>query len=803
MKNNYKSLSDTLSFWHFDDNLMVFSDGSLGGGFKLKGLDITCLTNSEINNFSSAIENLLVLCEEGLRLQIFYRLGSNVSEIIKKHEEIFIDSDKIYRPIFKARHDFLLKNEKMNNFYHPEIYFFVRGQSFNNSKRRFWEIEAKYKKHVFSLYEKHKNKFLRSFKQIESSLKHAKLEPARLDNKTWFKLIFEYLNFSRSENYDVPTLREMNDVFSPPLIDQLCLSDIAIEKDKIKIGDYYFRVITLKTLPEGSTYASMIDEFTKLPFHFWISQNINILNQSKELDRLGLQRKITHSMASGNQKISDIESESKLAQIEELLNELTEGSEKLVTTDFNVIIWSKNKRELEEKSDEVLKAFKQLNQSEGLVETYPAFEVFIKSVPGCGEGLRHKKVKSSNAAHLAPLFGTWTGNKKPVCLLPNRENNLFSIDPFAPELPNWNGLIFGGSGAGKSFTISQLMLMFCGQKPKPKIIWIDNGASSQRLLEIFNGEFIDLTLDSGIRLNMFDLEDGELKPTPSKIKLILGILEVILKDEDKKGLPKREKALIEEAIFNVYENVKPNVPTLSDLKQILNNHKSIEMKKYAEILYSWTGSTAFGKMLDGESNVKLTKDLVTIEIRGLDNYKDLKDIFLLLFTSFIKDEAAKDLSRPYLLIIDEAARLFLTPSGKDFAIECYRVFRKYNAGIWCISQNYRDFLSDQELADALMPNTTSVFILRQKKIDWKDFQNAFDFNDAQVEAIKSIEIVKGEYSEFFYMQDEKQTILRLVPEPLSYWICTTDGNDKAKIAEMERKYPELSKIDISTKLSKT
>ena len=127
----------------------------------------------------------------------------------------------------------------------------------------------------------------------------------------------------------------------------------------------------------------------------------------------------------------------------------------------------------------------------------------------------------------------------------------------------------------------------------------------------------------------------------------------------------------------------------SDLKEILGSHKVPEMKKYAEILYSWTGSTAFGKMLDGESNVKLTKDLVTIEIRGLDNYKDLKDIFLLLFTSFIKNEAAKDLSRPYLLIIDEAARLFLTPSGKDFAIECYRVFRKYNAGIWCISQNYR------------------------------------------------------------------------------------------------------------------
>ena len=53
----------------------------------------------------------------------------------------------------------------------------------------------------------------------------------------------------------------------------------------------------------------------------------------------------------------------------------------------------------------------------------------------------------------------------------------------------------------------------------------------------------------------------------------------------------------------------------------------------------WTGNTAYGKMLDGPSNVKLKKDL-------------------------IKREAAKDLSTPYLLIIDEAWKLFETPSGQ-------------------------------------------------------------------------------------------------------------------------------------------
>ena len=401
-----------------------------------------------------------------------------------------------------------------------------------------------------------------------------------------------------------------------------------------------------------------------------------------------------------------------------------------------------------------------------------------------------------------PLYASWRGNSRPVVLLTNREGAPFAIDPFAKELPNWNGLIFGGSGAGKSFTIAQLMLQFCGQSPRPKIVWIDNGASSEKLIEVMDGEFIDLNLESGIRLNMFDLEQGATKPTSSKIKLILGCLELILKDEDKPGLPKREKALLEEAIFATYEKANGLSPTLSDLKDILRAHSVEGLRKFADILFSWTGETAYGRMLDGQTTVKLSKDLVTIEIKGLDNHRELKDIFLLLFTSYIKEEAARDLATPYLLIIDEAHRLFLTPSGKDFAIESYRVFRKYNAGIWCISQNYRDFLKDRELADALMPNTTSVFILRQRKIDWDDFKSTFDFNDAQVDAVKSLEIVKGKYSEFFFMQDENQAVVRLEPEPLSYWICTTDGAEKSRIESMREKSPELPLIDILTKLSK-
>ena len=788
-----------LGLWHVDEDFVVFSDGSLGCGFSLKGNDISLKTPDEINQFSQKIENLLVSLPENYSLQFFYKLGHKVGGLINNHEEVSTNCSLQYKPIKNARLKFFRKNEDDKNYFIPEIYLFIRGQKQSLRRQSLFEKHEKYTELTKLQYAAHRQEFERTINLIENTLASALMNPELLSSEDWFKIIFNYLNFSRSEKIGIPKFR--TDDLDTTLSDQVVLTDLIVDKDGVTAGDLKFRVITLSLLPENNTYSAMIENFTKLPFHFWICQNLKTLDQKKELGRLELNRRFAHSMASGSQNVSDIESESRLEQIESLLRELHEGSEKIVMMDFNVIIWGKDQEELESKTDEVLRAFRSLNQAEGLHETLAGLDAFIASAPGVCKGFRFKKMKSSNAAHLLPLYSCWLGNKRPVCLLPNRENSLFSLDPFAPELPNWNGLVFGGSGSGKSFSIAQLMLQFYGQSPSPKIIWLDNGASSERLLEVLGGEFIDLTLESGITINLFDLEEGERVPTPARIKLILAVLELILKDEDKAGLPKREKALLEEAIFTVYKTVKDRVPILSDLKDILANHSESEMKKYAQILFSWTGDTAYGRMLDRPSNVKLNSDLITIEIKGLDNHRELKDIFLLLFTSFIKTEAARDLETPYLLIIDEAQRLFQTPSGKDFAIDCFRTFRKYNAGIYCISQNYRDFLSDRNLAESLMPNTTNVFILRQRKIDWDDFKSAFDFNDSQVEAIKSLEIVKGKFSEFFLMQDENQAILRLMPEPLSYWICTSDGNEKAKIAEMEEKYPNESKIQILERLA--
>ncbi len=800
---NNNSIADRISYWHFHQDYMVFRDGSLGVGFKILGADISSASDEVINNLTKKIENLLASADEGLKIQLIYQLNPNVSELINTHKSTSLDSSGTYKEIAEARFNQMDEIAKNKGYYNPELLFFIRSKGIQFKKQKFWQKVEQFQKITENEFQSHLFSFERQVKTIESSLRQIGLSPDRIDQNGWFQNVFKHFNSNRAERVGFPELQKSTGPLTNSFCSQVALTDIFIEEDTLKIGNQYSRCISLKTLPEGQTQVAMAELLTKLPFHYKVIQTFHVLDQKKEADRLQIQRRITHSMASGNGHVSDIESESKLGHIEDLIRELLEGSEKLISMETNIYISSDTKEELDHKGDEVLKAFRQMGGCEGVIETLPTLELFLKNAPGICESSRDKKMKSSNAAHLTPMFDYWRGNKKPVCLLPNRDSVLFSIDPFAKELPNWNGLIFGGSGAGKSFTICQLMLQFYGQSPTPKIVWIDNGASSETLLDVLDGEFINLNLESKICLNMFDLPVDETKPSPSKVKLILGALESILREDDSKGLPKREKALLEESIFSTYEKCKDKMPTLTDFRETLKSHPSQSLKVYSEILYSWTGNTAYGRMLDGQTNIQLSKDLVTIEIKGLDTYPDLQNVFLLLLTDFIKNEAAKDLRRPYLLIIDEAWKLFETQSGLSFTLEAYRTFRKFNGGIWCISQNYKDFLSSQEIKNAIFPNTTSIFVLRQRKIDWKDFQESMDLNDNEIEVIKSLEIVKGKYSEFYYMQDENRSVLRLSPDPLSYWICTSDGHDKSTIMEMCLKHPELTKLQVLKLLAKS
>jgi conjugal transfer ATP-binding protein TraC len=795
---NFSHLGDHLPIWHFEEDFLVFNDGSLGKGFQLKGLDISTATNEMKNSFCSKISDLINSLSEGLRLQVFYRLSSDVTQLIDKHEMESSSLPEEVKPIVESRLNFLRKNASQNKYFWPEIYLFIRSKPLNFKKNGLFNRKNNFEQILEGDFQDHKEVFRRSVFQVNDYLETLQLGPEYLPHDEWFKLIFDYFNLHRSEVIGVPVLRELKDELSPSLVEQLILSDTQINKTSIQIDSYHFKFINLGLLPER-TVASMAESLTKMPFHFWVTQTIEVHNQQNEKDKLQLKRRMAYSMAAGAKHVSDLESESKLANLEGLLQELIQGNEKVMSMGLVLIIWDEDQKNLEWKADQILLELRGMNQAEGVVETLAAQDTFLKGWPGSCESYRVKKLKTSNAAHLMPLFSSWTGNERPVCFLQNRDSVPFVVDYFCQDLPSWNGVVFGGTGSGKSFTICQLMLQFSTQSPRPKIVFIDNGRSSENLVDSCGGEFIDVCVGSGICLNPFDLGLDKTEPDALKIKSILAVLEVILRDENAVTIPKREKALLEESIVELYKKIK-GTPTLGDLRKVLMSHKDENLKKYGQILYSWTGDTAFGKLLDGKSNIGLTKHITAFEVKGLDDFPELKDVFMLLITNFVQYQAESD-SCPYTLVCDEAHRLLKSQLTREYILFCYRTYRKYNCSILLLTQNYRDLLSNPEIAEAILPNSNYVEILRQRKIDWADFQKCFDFNDAELAAVKSLEIKKREFSEVFFMQDEKRAILRIVPDPLSYWICTSDAKDKFRIKEMKEQNPELTTLQVLQKLA--
>lgn len=457
-------MGDFLDIWHFYEDCLVFGDGSLGYGFHLKGKDISCETVSQINSFNQALESMISSIEEGTRMQVLYRLTPHVDDLIQGHLGLCNSSNENYKEILESRRRFLEKNKKSGCYFQPEIYLFLRGRPLSLKNRPLFSKEKKFIQITDEIFKTHFKNFEKQVHQIHSSLSSLGLLKSSIKGSEWFSLLYEHFNLSRSEKLKAPILTQPKTLGPQSLVSQFCLTDIHLYDKFLEIGKYKFKTINLRTLPE-ETFSGLIYGLLKLPFYCWISQSMKMCNQSQEYKKLNIKRKLNHSMAAGSSNVSDLESESNLNHIQGLMSELLDSTQKIVESDLNIIIWDENERQLEDKENEVLRHLKQaLNGAEGIVETYANFDAFIKLAPGMCQINRPKKMKSQNLAHLLPVYSYWKGNSRPVCLIPNRDNELVCIDPFSPELPNWNGFIIGSSGSGKSFALNSLILMFIGDQ---------------------------------------------------------------------------------------------------------------------------------------------------------------------------------------------------------------------------------------------------------------------------------------------------------------------------------------------------
>ncbi len=766
--------------------------------------DIECKEDSEINHFTEGLRSLLNSLSEDLTLQFHYQVTSDFKEVISKHEELASESKGIHplvAELTKERLDSYRSDMESKRLFRPVLKVYIRLKSLDHSKRRWYQKQDLFVNKSEADYEESLEQLAQAKDGLATALINLGLEVAEISKEEMTSAVYQYLSPKRSSIEPTPMLQPCMDLELPFDVikhsewlacqsprGQLVFGDLALGSEFFVLDGFATHVLTLKTLPEV-TISGQLSNFLKMNCHYDLLFSFHVPRQSDEMSKLHQRRRMAHSLATTQGgKVSDLESESKLSSAEDLIRELLSSGQHIFATQMTIIIRAPNdpvgQRQLGRDVREVLSKLRSLGGAEGLQESIGAWKVAKGNLPGAPVNLeRAKKMKTNNLADFLPMFGPRLGDAVPAVVLKNRSEGLVSYDPFASDLPNYNCLVTGASGSGKSFLNNCLVLQELSRGLR--VFVIDIGASYKKLTEALNGEYLEICLNDGLRLNPFHISDPNSEPSSHKIKSLLAFLESIVSEDDQVKLSRLDKALLEKAVIELYQKkrIKGKIPTLSDLVTELKSINEPSMTGLSKLLYSWTGDRPYGKILDGPGTLNTKAQITTFDLKGLSSYPDLQRVMILILTDFILSALENDPSTRKRIILDEAWELLKTPASANFMEYCARTLRKTGSGITFITQGVDEIVSSP-IGPALLNNTATKFILLQRG-DTETLQNALKLNSKEVELIDSLSQSKGHYSEAFMSQGHASGVIRVIPTPLEYWLATSDSQDNLFLGQLQ------------------
>jgi len=763
-----KPLIDELQIYGFENDFIVFLDGSLGFALKLKSLDVTCASDSQVDSLSERLTGFLNALPSGTSLQLFQKIGGGNLETIEKAEGLAVSgTHEAVLELHQSRIEALKQEEEEKLIPKQELFCFVRRKpekTLFEKEKAFWK-KPKYFELSDELLKKEVGKIESLKKEVVFYLSALGLAPESVSAEALSSLIYEQWNPERPvglKNFDPEDIRS-----------SLLFSDVEKTPRGFWLGGMFHKAISLKTFPDH-TYTSMGRVLRSLPFGTSLFFTVAVPNQETELQKLQHQRRVAFSMARGKQSgVSDVESEAKLQDVEELISEMVAQGEKIFHLGVSILIRGKSEEEVEEEVSQVLLKLRELGGAEGMVESFASFDVFQEtSIPNATSLTRSKRIKTSNLSDLLPLFGVWSGHEVPRILLKSSYGSLLSVDPFSLDLANHNQIITGGSGSGKSFLTNLLLLQLL--KENPKIFIVDIGGSYQKLCSHLDGQYLSFNLSSDFALNPFDLSPQETAPSSQKLKFLVGLVEMMTKEDEDNHLEKLERAELETAIQKIYET-HPS-PSMSALKELLLQHPEEKIQRLGKVLGPWSGNTPYGKVVDRKTTVSLNKQLVSFDLKGLEAYPDLQAVCLYLITDLVWREVQKEKSQMKVLVLDEAWKLIESNAGASFVGEVFRTFRKYFASAIAISQNMDDFAKSR-VSSAILPNTSLKWILTQKGGNRERLKEVLQLNDNELSLVESLHQVHGSYSQAFLMAEDKHALVNIEPTPFEYWLSSSDPRD--------------------------
>ncbi len=366
----------------------------------------------------------------------------------------------------------------------------------------------------------------------------------------------------------------------------------------------------------------------------------------------------------------------------------------------------------------------------------------------------------------------------------NKHNrSLVLFDRFSLE--NANAVVFGTSGAGKSYLVKLDILrsLMCGVE----VIIVDPENEYKTLAESVGGSFYSISLGSNHQINPFDIPvpaEGESTAEVLRTNTInlVGLLRIMLG-----GLSPEEDALIDQAITETYDarditadsdpaTWAEKVPLLSDLEQVLESMEGtrpliLRLRRFTRGTYS--------SFFNQHTNISVDNSLTVFAIRDLED--EMRPIGMFIIMRYIWKVVTSSMKKR-LFVIDEAWIMMQNEDGASFLFGLVKRARKYWLGVTTITQDVSDFMQSN-YGKPIVTNSALKILLKQSSAVIDMIQETFSLTEEE----KFI-LLEGEVGEGIFFAGQKHVAIKITASYTEDQIITSSPEEVEKMKRAKARF---------------
>jgi len=770
----------------YDLPIIILKDNSVMLLFELGGIDYESLSPVERENISMSFRDALEQLGEGFtlsnyfvrekteigRLQVTEQTPPVIRYLQEKKQEFW---DGVGKNSFRSRLFCSLKFKKRGVAQKENFFDFANllgGKPAMELQKK--EIE----KNIDRLFE--------GFITVKSQLGRLKIGFRQLNRIESFGLLYRLINHNEPPLY-------RDDI---PLSWQLIHSNIKFDNKKWNIQiiresirDELFAGVVFLKYPPRETIPVLMERFFDLRFPFVICQHFDFINYPKFEKNLLFNNNIATALAR-----FDKNAQIYLEEASEFQERVKNEKQLAMNWLIQFVIFGETSEEIRKNTFTVSSLLKEIG-SFGMEERHNLLNAYLSTFPGHERFSKRKEiVLSVNGGDLFNGYALDAGDADPVDYFIDRNESIFTYNPFTSRENSHHMLITGPTGSGKSFFANKILmssLVF-----HPYIYVIDLSRSFLELFEILKNEMGGETSIFSIskknvdfHLNPFliaDLDKEEIDA--EQVKFCEGLLRLMIGE---KLIHEGNRVVLInslEQFFRQYRSLLRNnrgqaQPPLDVLIPILR--QNCQDEEIPNSLEYWTKGNK-GKIFNSGVDDLKTSRFCYFDIQDLEsNREENLVIIYCIFDKIMRDirnESERNVKK--FLFMDEAHRYLREKEFSFWIDHLIRVGRHYNLMEGVITQSVNDIISNDDWSKGIVTNLKQgVFFGGQRGVD--EAFARFQMNEHQIEVYKNLKVNRREF--LYWSHSGLRRVLSPLTDPFTYWLATTDPVERFWRAVLKEK----------------